>query len=52
MVDYFTPTRTTGAIRCDQPCALDFEARDGRRLETVPTAIIDEVLTRLAPLFN
>jgi mRNA-degrading endonuclease toxin of MazEF toxin-antitoxin module len=45
-------TRTTGVIRCDQPRALDLEARDGRRLETAPAAIIDEVLARLAPLFD
>jgi mRNA-degrading endonuclease toxin of MazEF toxin-antitoxin module len=45
-------TRTTGVIRCDQPRALDFEARDGRRLETAPAAIIDEVLAKLAPLFD
>ena len=45
-------TRTTGVIRCDQPRALDLEARGGRRLETAPAAIIDEVLARLAPLFD
>jgi mRNA-degrading endonuclease toxin of MazEF toxin-antitoxin module len=45
-------TRTTGVIRCDQPCALDLEARGGRRLETAPAAIMDEVLAKLAPLFD
>ena len=45
-------TRTTGVIRCDQPRALDLEARGGRRVETAPAAIIDEVLARLAPLFD
>jgi mRNA-degrading endonuclease toxin of MazEF toxin-antitoxin module len=45
-------TRTTGAIRCDQPRALDLEARGGRRLEAAPAAIVDEVLARLAPLFD
>ena len=45
-------TRTTGIIRCDQPRALDFEARGGRKLENAPTAIVDEVLARLAPLFD
>ena len=44
--------RTTGAIRCDQPRALDLEARGGRRLEAAPAAIVDEVLARLAPLFD
>jgi mRNA-degrading endonuclease toxin of MazEF toxin-antitoxin module len=47
-----TGTRTTGVIRCDQPRALDLEARGGLRLETAPAAIIDEVLAKLAPLFD
>jgi mRNA-degrading endonuclease toxin of MazEF toxin-antitoxin module len=45
-------TRTTGVIRCDQPRALDLEARGGRKLETAPAAIIDEVLAKLGPLFE
>jgi mRNA-degrading endonuclease toxin of MazEF toxin-antitoxin module len=45
-------TRTTGVIRCDQPRALDLSARPARRLEAVPAAVIDEVLARLAPLFE
>lgn len=45
-------TRTTGIIRCDQPRALDLGARMARKLETVPEAIMDEVLARLAPLFE
>ena len=43
-------TRTTGAIRCDQPRVLDLAARKGRRLETVPEEIVDEVLARLAAI--
>ena len=43
-------TRTTGAIRCDQPRVLDLGARKGRLLETVPEAIVDEVLARLAAI--
>ncbi len=45
-------TRTTGVVRCDQPRALHLGARGGRKLESVPAAIIDEVLARLAPLFD
>ncbi len=45
-------TTTTGAIRCDQPRALDLAARNGRKLEKVPPAILDEVLARLATLFE
>jgi mRNA-degrading endonuclease toxin of MazEF toxin-antitoxin module len=45
-------TQTIGVIRCDQPRALDLEARGGRRLESVPRVILDEVLAKLAPLFD
>jgi mRNA-degrading endonuclease toxin of MazEF toxin-antitoxin module len=44
--------RTRGIVRCDQPRALDLGARGGRRLESVPGPIIDEVLAKLAPLFD
>ena len=42
--------RTTGVIRCDQPRVLDLAARNGKRLETVPEPIMDEVLARLATI--
>lgn len=45
-------TRTSGVIRCDQPRPLDLAARGGRRLESVPQAILDEVLARLVTLFQ
>ena len=45
-------TRTTGIIRCDQPRALDLGARYGKKLESVPEAIMAEVLARLAPIFE
>ena len=45
-------TTTTGVVRCDQPRALDIGARNGRKLESVPAAIMDEVLARLAPIFE
>jgi mRNA-degrading endonuclease toxin of MazEF toxin-antitoxin module len=45
-------TKTTGVIRCDQPRALDLGARNARKLESVPAAILDEVLAKLAPLFE
>jgi mRNA-degrading endonuclease toxin of MazEF toxin-antitoxin module len=44
--------KTTGVIRCDQPRALDLAARGGKKLESVPDAILSEVLARLAPLFE
>jgi mRNA-degrading endonuclease toxin of MazEF toxin-antitoxin module len=45
-------TRTTGVVRCDQPRALDLRARGGKKLESVPGAITDEVLAKPAPIFE
>ena len=45
-------TKTTGIIRCDQPRALDLGARGGKKLESVPDAIVDEVLAKLTPIFE
>jgi len=45
-------TNTMGVIRCDQPRALDLASRKARKLETVPETVMDEVLARLAPLFE
>ncbi|HEX3450539.1 MAG TPA: type II toxin-antitoxin system PemK/MazF family toxin [Isosphaeraceae bacterium] len=45
-------TKTTGIIRCDQPRALDLSARGGKKLESVPEAIVDEVLAKLTPIFE
>jgi mRNA interferase ChpB len=39
-------------IRCDQPRALDLGARQGRKLETVPAAVLDEVLAKLATILE
>jgi mRNA-degrading endonuclease toxin of MazEF toxin-antitoxin module len=46
-------TKTTGIIRCDQPRALDLAAaRGGRKLESIPEAIMSEVLARISPIFE
>ena len=45
-------TRTTGIVRCDQPGVLDLLARDGRRVEALPSAILDEVMARVATIFE
>ena len=45
-------TQTSGVVRCDQPRALDLRARGGKKLETVPAAIMDEALAKLAPIFE
>jgi mRNA interferase ChpB len=45
-------TRTTGVVRCDQPRAVDLRARGAKRLETVPEHIVQEVLSKVVPLFE
>ncbi len=45
-------TSTTGIVRCDQPRTLDLAARNARKLESIPAAIMDEVLAKVAPLFE
>ena len=45
-------TKTTGIVRCDQPRAIELGARGGKRVESVPDAIVDEVLAKLAPIFE
>ena len=45
-------TKTTGIVRCDQPRALDLSSRRGAKLETIPPAIMDEVLAKLSPIFE
>ncbi len=45
-------TQVTGVVRCDQPRTLDLRARSGRRLESVPVPIVDEVLSKVGTLFE
>ncbi|MDR2186700.1 MAG: type II toxin-antitoxin system PemK/MazF family toxin [Azonexus sp.] len=45
-------TSITGVVRCDQPRALDMKSRGGRKLESVPSAIVDEVLAKLVTIFE
>ena len=45
-------TKTAGVIRCDQPRALDLSARHGRRLESVPDSVMDEVLAKVATILE
>jgi mRNA-degrading endonuclease toxin of MazEF toxin-antitoxin module len=47
-----TGTKTTGVVRCDQPRSLDLAARGGKKLESIPNAIMDEVLARISPIFE
>lgn len=45
-------TWTSGVVRCDQPRALDLRARRAKRLEKVPDGIVEEVLSKVIPLFE
>lgn len=45
-------TTTTGFVHCDQPRVLDLAARGGKKLERLPATIMDEVLAKLAPIFE
>ncbi|MGD0023989.1 MAG: type II toxin-antitoxin system PemK/MazF family toxin [Xanthobacteraceae bacterium] len=47
-----TGTQTTGVVRCDQPRAIDLRARAGKKLETAPDYVVDEVLSKVSPLFE
>lgn len=47
-----TGIKTTGLIRCDQPRVLDLAERGGRRVDTLPAALLDEVLAKVATLFE
>jgi len=39
-------------VRCDQPRILDLNARNGRKVDTLPRRILDEVLARTVTLFE
>lgn len=41
-----------GVVRCDQPRVLDLAARAGRKVDSMPSVLMDEVLARLQPLFE
>ena len=45
-------TRTTGVVVCAQPRALDVLARGGRKVESVPGYIMDDVLEKLATILE
>ena len=47
-----TGLKTTGIVRCDQPRALDIEARGGRKIEQIGDALLEEVMARVITLFE
>lgn len=44
--------KTTGVVRCDQPRVLDIDARQGRKVDVLPAAILEDVMARLATIFE
>lgn len=47
-----TGIKTTGVIRCDQPRVIDMAARQARKVDSLPAAILDDVLAKVATLFD
>jgi mRNA interferase ChpB len=47
-----TGIKTTGVVRCDQPRVLDFGARNACKVDTLPPSIMEEVLAKIAPIFE
>ncbi len=45
-----TGTRTSGIVRCEQPRVLDLGARNGRRVESLPDDIMDEVMAKVVTI--
>lgn len=45
-------TKTVGVIRCDQPRTIDMEARNGKHLERIPDAVMNDVLARLETILS
>jgi mRNA interferase ChpB len=44
--------KITGIVRCDQPRVIDLAARHARKVDTLPESIMDEVLAKVATLFE
>jgi len=47
-----TGIKTTGVVRCDQPRVIDLAARYGRKVDVLPEPLMDEVLAKVATLFE
>jgi mRNA interferase ChpB len=44
--------KTTGIIRCDQPRVVDLGARNAYKIDTLPEEIMEEVLAKIATVFE
>jgi mRNA interferase ChpB len=47
-----TGIKTTGIVRCDQPRVCDLKARNGRKVDTLPSDLLEEVLARVVTIFT
>jgi len=45
-------TKTTGVVRCDQPRVLDLDARNGKKVESLPLNVLDEVMAKVVTIFE
>lgn len=43
---------TTGIIRCDQPRVLDLTARHGRKVDSAPQSVIDDMMAKISTIFE
>jgi len=43
---------TTGVVRCDQPRVLDIDARQGVKTDSLPPAILAEVMAKVVTIFE
>jgi mRNA interferase ChpB len=48
----FVGVRIAGVVRCDQPRVLDIGARRGKKVDSLPSDILDDVLAKAATLFQ
>jgi mRNA interferase ChpB len=44
--------KTSGVVRCDQPRVLDLAARNGRKVDTLPSSILAEVRAKVITIFE
>jgi len=47
-----TGIKTTGLVRCDQPRVLDLAERGARKVDTLPNALMEDVLAKVTTLFE
>lgn len=47
-----TGIETSGIVRCDQPRAIDIAARNGRLIDTLPHAILEDVMAKVITIFE